>query len=172
MLNPEGIPGCKDTPDNVAKRELVIQNPPRETIEDRQFHANNLKFTNWRGQKIGEVTQVLDPGGKESDENVVAYLADDIPGVEVTAFNVSENCSVTYPIVKIPGVDFKLSDVTFTGVGKNLDAKSTRVEVDTGAYGSKAYDAVPQVHRGEINTGTYDSKAYGAVLQYQGKKSR
>ena len=49
---------------------------------------------------------MLDPGVKESDENVVAYLADDIPGLEVTAVNVSENCSVTYPIVEIPGVDF------------------------------------------------------------------
>jgi hypothetical protein len=143
MLNPEGIPGCKDTPENVASRELVMQNPPSKTIEDCQLHANDLKFTNWRGQKIGEITQVLDPGVKESDESVVAYLADDIPGVEVTAVNVSENCSLTYPIVKILGVDVKLSDVTFTGVGKNLDAESTEVEVDTGAYGSEAHDAVP-----------------------------
>jgi hypothetical protein len=29
-------------------------------------------------------------------------------------------------------------------VNKDLDAKFTGVEVDTGAYGSKAYDAVPQ----------------------------
>ncbi len=86
---------------------------------------------------------MLDPGVKESDKSVVAYLADDIPGVEVTAVNVSENCSVTYPIAKIPGVDVELSNVTFTGVGKNLDAESTGAEVDTGAYGSKAYDAVP-----------------------------
>ena len=80
---------------------------------------------------------------KESDKSVVSHLADDIPGVEVTAVNVSENCSVTYPIVEIPGVDFELSDVTFTGVGKNLDADSTGVEVDTGAYGIKAYETVP-----------------------------
>ena len=97
-----------------------MQKPPSKTIEDRQFHANNLKFTNWQGQKIGKVTQVLDPGVKESDKSVVAYLADDIPGVEVTAVNVSENCSVTYLIVKIPGVDFELSDVTFTGVARTL----------------------------------------------------
>ncbi len=37
-----------------------------------------------------------------------------------------------------------MSDVTFTGVGKNIDAESTGVKVDTGAYGSKAYDSVPQ----------------------------
>ena len=67
-----------------------MQNPPSKTIEDCQFHANNLKFTNWRGQKIGEITQVLDPDVEESDESVVAYLADEISGVEVTAVNVSE----------------------------------------------------------------------------------
>ncbi len=76
MLNPEGIPGCKDTPKNVARRELVMQNPPSKIIEDRQLHANNLKFTNWRGQKIGEIAQVLDPGVEESDKSVVAFLAD------------------------------------------------------------------------------------------------
>ena len=63
--------------------------------------------------------------------------------MEVTAVDVSENSSVTYPIVEIPGVDVEL-DVEFTGVGKDLDADSTGVEVDTGAYGSDAYDAVPQ----------------------------
>ena len=121
MLNPERIPGCKDTSFNVARRELVIQNPPSETIEDRQFHANNLQFIDWRGQKIGEITQVLDPGLKESEKSVVAYLADDIPGVDV-----------------------ELSNVTFTVVGKNLDAESTGVEEDIGAYSSKTYDAIPQ----------------------------
>ncbi len=101
-----------------------MQNPPREITEDCQLHANNLKFTNWLGQKIGEITQVLDPGVKESDESVVAYLADDIPGVEVTAVNVSENSSVTYPIVKITEVNVKFGDVKFTGVDKD---KSTGV---------------------------------------------
>ena len=169
MLNPEGIPGCKDTPENVASRELVMQKPLSETIEDCQFHADNLKFTNWRGQKIGEIPGVkatADVNEDESNECVVTYSADEIPGVEVTAVNVSENCSVTYPIVKIPGVDFELSDVTFTGVGKNLNAgDSTGVEVDTGAYSSNAYDAVPQVHRSEVDTGAYGSEAYNAVPQ-------
>ena len=35
-------------------------------------------------------------------------------------------------------------DVEVTGENKDLDAESTGMEVDTGAYGSKAYDAVPQ----------------------------
>ena len=120
MLNPEGISGCEDTPENVAKRELVMRNPPSETIEDRRFHADDIKFTNWRGRKI-----------------------DEIPGVEVTAVNVSKNSSVTYPIVEIPGVDIEL-DVEVTGVNKDLDAEPTGVKVDTGAYGREAYDAVPQ----------------------------
>ena len=67
MLNPEGIPGCGDTLEDVA-RELVMQNFPSKTIEDRRFHANDLKFTNRGSQKIGEITQVLDPGVDESDE--------------------------------------------------------------------------------------------------------
>ncbi len=45
-------------------------------------------------------------------------------------------------------------DVEVTGVGKDLDAESTGVKVDTGAYGSKAYG----------------SKAYDAVPQDQGNK--
>ena len=85
MLNTEGITGCEDTPENVARRELVMQNPPSKTTEDCRFHANNIKCTNWRGQKSDEVTQMLDPGVGESDESVAAYLADEIPGVEVTA---------------------------------------------------------------------------------------
>jgi hypothetical protein len=166
MLNPEGISGCEDTPENVAERELVMQNPPSETIEDRRFHADNLNFTNWQDQKIDEITQVLDPGVDESNDCVVTYTADEIPGVEVTAdvnedesnecvvtyssdevevtaVIGSENSSVTYPIVEIPGVDVEL-DVEVTGENKYLDAKSTGVEVDTGAYSSEAYDAVPQ----------------------------
>ncbi len=114
MLNPGGLSGCKDTPENVAERELVMQNPPRETIEDCRFHADNLKFTNWQGQKIGEITQVLDPGVDESNECVVTYSADE---VEVTAVNESENSSVTYPIAKIPGVDIEL-DVEVTRESK------------------------------------------------------
>jgi len=117
-----------------------MQNPPRETIEDCQFHADDLKFTNWRDQKIGEVTQVLDPGVDESNECVVTYSADE---VEVTAVNESENSSVTYPIAKIPRVDIEL-DVEVTGESKDLDAESTGVKVETGAYGREAYDAVPQ----------------------------
>ena len=134
MLNPEETSGCEDTPENVAERELAMQNPPSETIENRHFYADDLKFTNWQGQKIGEITQVLDPGvdesyecvvtytadeipavevtadvnEDESNECVVTYSADEIPGVEVTAVNVSKNSSVTYPIVEIPGVDVKL----------------------------------------------------------------
>ncbi len=103
MLNPEGISGCKDTPENVAKRELVMQNPPSETIEDCQFHADNLKFINWRGQKIGEIIQLLDPGVDESNECVVTYTADEIPGKEVTADeneDESNECVVTYSAMK------------------------------------------------------------------------
>jgi hypothetical protein len=91
MLNPEGISGCEDTPENVARRELVMQNPPSETIDDCQFHANNLNFTNWQCQRIGEVTQVLDPGVDVNDECSVVYPAGEIPRVEVTAGNVSED---------------------------------------------------------------------------------
>ncbi len=146
-----------------------MQNPPSKTIEDFRFHADNLRFTNWQGQIIGEITQVLDPGVDESNKCVVTYTADEIPGVEVTAdvnedesnecvvtysadeipkvevtaVNVNENSSVTYPIVEIPGVDVEL-DVENTGVNKDLDAESTGVKVDTGAYVSVAYDAVPQ----------------------------
>jgi len=65
MLNPEGLSGCEDTPENVTERELV------KTIEDRRFHADDLKFTNWRGQIIGEITQVLDPGVDESNNCAV-----------------------------------------------------------------------------------------------------
>ena len=83
-------------------------------MEDRPFHANNLKITNPRGQKIGEVTQVLDPGVDESDKCSTVYPAGEIPGVEVTASNVSEDSSVTYPIVEIPGVDVELGDFEFT----------------------------------------------------------
>ncbi len=85
-----------------------------------------------------EVT--ADVNEDESNECVVTYSTDE---VEVTAVNESENSSVTYPIAKIPGVDIEL-DVEVTGVNKDLDAKSPGVEVDTGPYGSKAYDAVPQ----------------------------
>jgi hypothetical protein len=35
MSNPEEIPGCGDMPEDVAKRELVMQNSPNETMEDR-----------------------------------------------------------------------------------------------------------------------------------------
>ena len=75
MLNPEGIPGWKDTPEDVAIRELVMQNSPNKTIEDRRLHANDLKFTNRRGRRIGEVTQVLDPGVDESEGCSVIYPA-------------------------------------------------------------------------------------------------
>jgi len=102
----------------------------------------------------------------ESNECVVTYSADE---VEVTAVNGSENSYVTYPIVEIPGVDVEL-DVEVTGENKYLDAESTGVEVDTGAYGSKAYDTVHQVHRSEVDTGAYGSKAYDAVPQDQDNK--
>ena len=46
----------------------------------------------------------------------------------------SDECVVAYPIVKIPGVDVKLGDVKFIGLVKDLDSKSTGVEVNTGAY--------------------------------------
>ena len=35
MSNPEEIPGCGDMPEDVAKRELVMQNSPSEIMEDR-----------------------------------------------------------------------------------------------------------------------------------------
>jgi hypothetical protein len=144
MLRPEEISGCTDTPENVAERGLVVQNSPSETVEGCLFHADDLKFTTWRGQEMNEITQVQDPGVDESSECVATYTADEIPGVEVTAVNVSNNSSVTYPIVEIPGVDVEL-DVEVTGVNKDLDAEPTGVVVDTGvAYGREAYDAVPQ----------------------------
>ena len=46
LLNPAGIPGCGDTPEDVARRELVMKNSLRETMEDCRFYANDLKFTN------------------------------------------------------------------------------------------------------------------------------
>ncbi len=75
-----------------------MQNPPRKTIEDCRLHADDPKFTNWQGQKIGEITQVLDPGVDESNNCVVTYTADQIPGVEVTADvneDKSSKCVVT-----------------------------------------------------------------------------
>jgi hypothetical protein len=170
MLSPEGISGCTDTPENVAERELGMQNPPSATVEDCLFYADDLKFTTWRGQEMGEITQVHDPGvdesskiatytadeipgvevtadvnEDESSECVDTYSADELPGVEVTAVNVSINSSVAYPIVEIPGVDVEL-DVEVTGVDKDLDAEPTGVKLDTGvAYGRReSYDAVPQ----------------------------
>ena len=52
MLSPEEISGCTDTPENVAERELVMQDPPSEIVEDCLFHADDLKFTTWRGQEM------------------------------------------------------------------------------------------------------------------------
>ena len=72
---------------------------------------------------------------EESDECVVTYSNDEIPGVEVTAVNVRENYSQIYPIVEIPGVDVKSDDAKLTGVDKDFDDETTGVEVDTGAYG-------------------------------------
>jgi hypothetical protein len=91
MLYLEGIPVCKDTPEDVARRELVMQTSPRKTMTDCRLHASDLQFTNWKDQEIGEVTQVLDPGVDESDECVAAYPASEIPGVEVTVGDINED---------------------------------------------------------------------------------
>ncbi len=56
-------------------------------------------------------------------------------------------------------------DDEVTGVNKDLDAKSPGVEVDTGAYGSKAYDAVPQDQGNKI-------KVYGLGQQVSTKAQR
>ena len=79
-------------PDDVAKQDAVKQYSPSKTIDDCRCHASNLKFTNWRSQRIGEVTQVLDPGVDVSDECSVLYPAAEIPRVEVTASNASKDC--------------------------------------------------------------------------------
>ena len=47
---------------------------------------------------------------------VLLYPAGEIPGVEVTAGNVSEDSYVGYPIVEIPGVDVELGNAEPTGV--------------------------------------------------------
>ena len=52
-------------------------------MTDHCLHASDLQLTNWRGQEIGKVIQVLDPGVDVSDKCVVAYPADEVPGVEV-----------------------------------------------------------------------------------------
>ncbi len=72
---------------------------------------------------------------------------------------------MTYPIVEIPGVDVEL-DNEVTEVNKDLDAESTGVEVDTGAYGSEDYDAVL-----EVDTGAHGSQACDTVTQDQGNKT-
>ena len=80
-------------------------------------------------------------------------------GVEVTAGNVSEDSSVGYPIAEIPGVDVELGDAKLKDLDKDFDAKSTWVEVDTGAYG-ETYDAVTDAY----------GKTYDAVPQEQGNE--
>ena len=104
---------------------------------------------------------MLDPGVDASYEGSVGDPADEIPGVEVTAGNVSEDYYVRYPIVEIPRVDVKLGDAEFTGVDKDFDAKSTGVEVDAGAYG-ETYDAVPQEQGNKIEV--YDLGQQGMVF--------
>jgi hypothetical protein len=117
------------------------------------------------------VKATADVNEDESNECVVTYSADEIPGVEVTAVNVSKNSSVTYPIVEIPGVDVEL-DVEVTGVGKDLDAESTGVKVDTGAYGSKAYDAVPQDQGNKIKVYGLGHQVPTIAQSKKGKKHK
>ncbi len=57
-------------------------------------------------------------------------------------------------------------DDEVTEVNKDLDAESTGVEVDTGAYSSKNYDAVS-----EVDTGAHGSQAYDTVTKDQGDKT-
>ena len=87
--------------DDAAKQDAVKQYSPSETMENRQLHASDLQFTNWQGQEIGEVTQVLDPGVDESDTCVVTYPAGEIPGVKVTVGDINEDSFLKYPIVEI-----------------------------------------------------------------------
>ena len=77
-------------------------------MTDRQLHASNLQFTNWKDQEIGEVTQVLDPGVDESDECIVAYPAGEIPGVELTVGDIYEYSFVEYPKNKRPCISERL----------------------------------------------------------------
>ena len=107
MLNLEGIPGCEDTPNDVARRELVMQNSPSKTMTDCRLHVSDLQFTNWQDQEIGEVTKVLDPGVDVSVECVIAYPAGEIPGVYVTVGDINEDSSVKHLIIEIPGVDIE-----------------------------------------------------------------
>jgi hypothetical protein len=105
---------------------------------------SNECVVTYTADEIPGVEVTADMNEVESNECVVTYSADEIPGVEVTAANVSINSSVAYPIVEIPGVDVEL-DVDVTGVDKDLDAEPTGVKLDTGvAYGRESYDAVPQ----------------------------
>jgi len=86
MLNLEGIPGCKGTPEDVckrevpgckvtpedvAKRESIMQNYPRKIMTNCCLHASDLQLTNWQGQENGDITQVLDPGVDEKDDYFV-----------------------------------------------------------------------------------------------------
>ena len=74
-----GIPGCKATPEDVHKREItwcnvtldyverrdeVKQYSPSKTMTNLCLHASNLQLTNRQGheKEIGDMTQVLDPG--------------------------------------------------------------------------------------------------------------
>ena len=105
---------------------------------------NNLKFTNRQSHKIGEITQVLDPVVDESEKWYVLYPAGEIPGVEVTVGDINEDSSVKHLVIDIPGVEVKSGNAKLPGVDTDFDAKPTGVEMDTGAYGGKAYDTVPQ----------------------------
>ena len=127
-----------------------MQNSPSKIMTDRQLHASDLQFTNWQDQEIGEVTQVLDPGVDVSDECVVAYPAGEIPEVKVTVGDMNEDSSVKHPIIEIPGVDVESGNAKLPGVDTDFDAEPTGVEMDTGAYGGKSYDAVPQEQGNKI----------------------
>ena len=128
-------------------------------MTDCCLHASNPHFTNRQGQKIGDITQVLDPGVDEIDKCFVTYPAGEFPGVDAPVSDVNEDSFVEHPIDTIPEVDVELGDAELTGVDMAeligvdtaeltrvdmvFDAKSTGVEVDTGKY-SEAYDTIPQ----------------------------
>ena len=91
------------------------------------MHAKNLQLTNWQGQEIGDITQVLDLDVDENDNYFVEYPAGELPrpGVDVPVGDVNENSFVGYPTDKIPEVDIKSGDVKLPGVDTDFDAMPT-----------------------------------------------
>ncbi len=63
-------------------------------------------------------------------------------------------------------------DAEVTGVNKDLDAESTGVEVDTGAYDSKAYDAVSQDQGNKTKVYGLEQQVPTIAQSKEGKKHK